>query len=118
MPKHPVVRGHPLHAMLSDLPVALVPAAFAASIAERAALSRETVFAARTANLVAFSTGAAAGAAGWWDWFLMPKEHPARKPALLHGFINGAVVATTGLALRKPSWRPWLLGAATLGLTV
>jgi hypothetical protein len=33
--RHPAVRGHPLHAILSDLPAALIPAAALAEFARR-----------------------------------------------------------------------------------
>ena len=35
LPKHPVVHGHPIHAILSDGPVVLIPVAIAAELWER-----------------------------------------------------------------------------------
>src|SRR5687768_13486215 len=74
--KHPVVHGHPLHAMLSDLPAALIPTALLAACAERARPRRETRFAAASATALALTSGIAASVVGWWDWRTMPKDHP------------------------------------------
>ena len=40
--KHPVVHGHPLHAIASDLPAALIPAALLAAAVERARPNERT----------------------------------------------------------------------------
>ena len=38
--RHPVVRGHPLHAIFTDAPITLIPLALAASVAARVRPSR------------------------------------------------------------------------------
>lgn len=103
--KHPVVKGHPLHAMLSDLPAALIPTALLAAAAERARPNAETRFAARSLTMLALLTAAAAGLVGWWDWLTIPQEHAARGPATTHGLLNTAGLVATGVAAVAPRRR-------------
>ena len=114
--KHPVVRGHPLHAILSDAPVALIPVAALAALADRTRAHR-----ARGASGSAVALAAAASVAalsvGWWDWLTIPREHEARSPATLHGLINTVVTTAVVAALPQRSRRLELLAAAT-GLLV
>lgn len=107
--KHPVVYGHPVHAILSDLPAALIPTALLAALAERARPSSETRFAARSAAALALASAVAAGAAGWWDWLTIPKDHPVRGPATTHGLLNTAGLAIGVVALVAPRRRLELL---------
>lgn len=103
--KHPVVKGHPLHAMLSDLPAALIPTALLAAAAERARPNAETRFAARSLTMLALLTAAVAGLVGWWDWLTIPQEHAARGPATTHGLLNTAGLVATGVAAVAPRRR-------------
>jgi uncharacterized membrane protein len=100
--RHPVVRGHPLHAMATDLPIGIVPLAFAASVAARLRRSRDTSFAADAAMAAALLSFAPAVLLGWWEWLTIPTSHEAHRPATNHGLINtaAAVLALGGL------WRP------------
>lgn len=107
--KHPVVHGHPLHAMLSDLPAALIPTALLAACAERARPASETRFAAASATALALVSGIAASAVGWWDWRTMPKDHPVRGPATTHGLLNTASLGIGLAALVVPRRRLELL---------
>jgi uncharacterized membrane protein len=107
--KHPVVYGHPLHAILSDLPAALIPTALLAALAERARPTSETRFAATSLCALALASGAAAGIAGWWDWLTMPADHPARGPATTHGLLNTAGLAVGAAAVVAPRRRLELL---------
>lgn len=103
--KHPVIKGHPLHAMLSDLPAALIPTALLAAAAERVRPNAETRFAARSVTMLAFLSAAAAGLVGWWDWLTIPQDHAARGPATTHGLLNSAGLVATGVAAFAPRWR-------------
>jgi len=112
LPKHPVVHGHPIHAILSDGPVILVPLAFAAELADRARKARGL----RLGDIVtagAAATGSSAAIVGWIDWLTIPPEHPARRPATIHGLINTAAVLAVVVALPSRPWRLRLLAAAT-----
>jgi len=118
--RHPVVHGHPLHAIASDFPVTLIPTAFTASLlagARRRPRGLETL-ASWTARS-AFIAAAAAGAAGWWDWLTMPSEHPSRRITTIHGLINTAALGGLGVAsLTSGHRRSAILGATTAGLLV
>lgn len=111
--RHPVVRGHPIHAMLSDLPAALVPTAFGFSALHALWRTDATRFAAASTTGLAFAGTLAAGAAGWWDWTTMPREHPAWRPGTLHGVLNTAGALAVAGAVVRPRKRTRLLAAAT-----
>lgn len=118
LPKHPVVRGHPIHAMLSDLPIGLLPAALTATVAARGGRRRSA--AARTSGVLTAMTaaaGATAAAFGIWDWLTIPRSHEAWWPATIHGSINVIGVGTLGAAVAFPRRRLELLcgvGAAAV----
>lgn len=115
--KQPVLRGHPLHAMLSDFPIALVPTALAAAALDRAGI-RGAHFAADGSARLAAASAAAAVLVGWWDWLLMPNEYPAKRPATVHGLLNTSVLAACVLAAVDRRRRLWALGTVigTLGI--
>jgi uncharacterized membrane protein len=116
--KHPVVHGHPLHAMLSDLPAALIPAALLAAAVERARPDERTRYAARTSTLLAFGAACLAGVVGWWDWLTIPGDHPVRSPATKHGLINTAGLAVGAAAILAPRRRLELLVVLNAALLV
>jgi uncharacterized membrane protein len=115
---HPVVHGHPLHAMLSDLPAALIPAALLAAAVERARPDRRTRYAARTSTVLAFGSACVAGVIGWWDWLTIPSDHPVRSPATTHGLINSAGLAIGAAAIVAPRRRLELLVTLNVALLV
>jgi uncharacterized membrane protein len=100
--RHPVVRGHPLHAMSTDLPIGILPLALAASVAARMRGSRGVTFAADAATAAAALSVAPAVLLGWWEWLTVPAEHEAHRPATTHGLVNSAAAAFVIAAL----WRP------------
>ena len=119
LPRQPVVRGHPLHAMLSDLPIGLLPAAIAS--ATLAAGRRKRSPLRRGADVLATMTlaaGASAAAAGVWDWLGIPRSHPAWWPATIHGAINLTNVAALGAAVAMPARRLPIYGAVAAGMLV
>ncbi len=118
--RHPVVRGHPVHAMASDLPVTLIPAAFTASLVagarRRPRASEQT---ASWITRIAAAAAAAAAAGGWWDWLTMPADHPARRTATWHGLVNSAGAGVVAAAVFSDGHRrSALLGLATGSLLV
>ena len=105
--------------MLSDLPIGLLPAAFAAAIAARRE-ERGTPLR-RGADAIAamtFAAGAGAAATGVWDWLTIPRTHPAWWPATLHGALNIANVAALGAAAALPRRRVGLYAAVGGGILV
>ncbi len=123
LPRHPVIHGHPIHAMLSDLPAALIPAAFLAELTCRVlggedGPGRAGKEVSNAATGAALAGAAAAGLTGWLDWLTMPTEHPAQKPATLHGIINTAGLLSLIGAATLPRWRLPFLGFATAAVMV
>jgi len=118
LPRHPVVHGHPIHAMLSDLPAALIPAAFLAELSRRVLADRNGRYLSDAATGAALAGAAAAGLAGWIDWLTMPTEHPAQKSATLHGLINTAGLLALIGAATLPRRRLPFLGFATVAVMV
>ena len=118
LPRHPVVHGHPIHAMLSDLPAALIPMAFLAEVSQRVLRGRGDRHLSNAATGAALAGATVAGLTGWIDWLTMPTEHPAQKPAMLHGLLNtGGILALIGAAM-LPKRRLPLLGVATVAVVV
>jgi uncharacterized membrane protein len=112
LPKHPVVHGHPIHAILSDGPVVLIPLAFGAALWGRTRKA-EGLRLGDVLTAGAAATGSSAAIVGWIDWLTIPPEHPARRPATIHGLINTAAVLAVAVALPSRPWRLRLLAAAT-----
>lgn len=113
LPRHPVIHGHPLHAILSDVPAALVPAALVAEVSQAMMPSRETRYLSDVTTGAAIVGAAAAGIMGWVDWFTMPTEHPAHRSATLHGLVNSGGLLALTAAVTKRRHRLPLLGIAT-----
>jgi len=99
--KQPVVKGHPLHAMLSDLPVG---ALLVSAVLDAIWLAHPTITWLHGAEITLAITliGAALAAlAGLWDWFGIPNDHPAKSLAATHGWTNTGwvVVALASLVV-------------------
>lgn len=102
--KDPIVKGHPVHAILSDLPIGTTTAAVAFDLMGMVTRRREWYFAANAALGAAVLSGSAAALVGFWDYQAVPPEHPARRTGAAHGYVNAA--ALTLLALSFGSrWR-------------
>ena len=130
--KQPVVKGHPLHAIMTDLPAAGFAFSYVFDLLSHLPLSSgrppavapvhavadtvadvtgpQTQFR-DTANAVyaaAYAGGAVAGVLGWWDFLNIPEGHPARQPAFVHGVMNSGLLVLGGVNLlarqRSPRW--------------
>jgi uncharacterized membrane protein len=116
LPKHPVVHGHPIHAILSDGPVVLIPLAVAAEVWDRTGRAgSRTRFGIRFADLVtaaAAASATAAGFVGWIDWLTIPPGHPVRTQATVHGVINSTALVAVAAALPAGGRRLPLLAVA------
>jgi uncharacterized membrane protein len=118
LPRHPVVHGHPIHATLSDGPIVLIPLALAIEAWRRRRNDEVSQPLSSIATRTAAAAAAAAGVGGWIDWLTIPREHPARTPATIHGAINTAgLVALIG-ASASSKRRLGLFASATAGLLV
>jgi uncharacterized membrane protein len=117
LPKHPVVHGHPVHAILSDGPVVLIPLAMAAELWDRNRATEGIRF----GDVVTAGAAAAAltaGIVGWIDWFTMPSDHPVRRPATIHGIINTTALIALAGAVPPGRRRLGLLAAAETAVLV
>jgi uncharacterized membrane protein len=115
--KHPVVHGHPVHAILSDGPAVLVPLALAVELWDLARRKGGSPLS-DTACASAAAAAASAGVVGWIDWLTIPGDHPARTPATIHGLINTAGIVAVLAAAGSRRLRLPLLTAATGGTLV
>ncbi len=106
--KDPLAKGHPLHAMLTDLPVGAMTVGIACDIAGFVSRNPKWRFAARAAHTGAFATGAVAAVLGLWDYQAVPQEHPARRVGALHGYLNAGVLTLllASLLARRESQAP------------
>lgn len=96
--KDPLIKGHPLHAMLSDLPVGTTTAAVAFDLMEMVTRRREWSFATRAALGAAVVSGGAAALVGLWDYQEVPHEHPARRVGTVHGWVNAGALSLLALS--------------------
>lgn len=120
--KDPLVKGHPLHALLTDVPVGMFVAGTTCDLIGLATRRPVWRFAARAAHTGAFLSGTAAALVGLWDYQAVPREHPARRMGALHGYINAGMLTLLlgSLALRREvdapaDGRPRLAAAALAG---
>lgn len=102
--KHPVIKGHPLHAILSDVPIGALMATVVLDAIWLARPSSTWLMAAEVTLLVTLGGAALAALAGLWDWFGIPREHAAKRLAAYHGWTNvaGVVLLVASLIVH---WR-------------
>jgi uncharacterized membrane protein len=91
--KAPLLRGHPLHAALTDLPIGLLAGGTACDLLALATRRSAWRFTARPAHTGAFTTCCVTALVGLWDYQAVPKEHPARRVGALHGYLNASMLA-------------------------
>jgi hypothetical protein len=111
------VHGHPIHAILSDGPAVLIPAALTVELWDRVRRNG-TSHLSDAVCATAAAAAASAGVVGWIDWLTIPTEHPARRPATLHGIINTAGIVAVVAAAGTRRLRLRLLAAATISTLV
>jgi uncharacterized membrane protein len=85
-----VIRGHPLHAVLSDVPIAATVLGVAFDLLGLLAGGHDWRFAALVTLAAALLGGIAAALVGWWDYQAVPRDHPSRRTGAVHGILNAA----------------------------
>src|SRR2546421_11002736 len=121
LPKiNPVFKGHPLHAMSTDFPAALIPTGFLFTAWGRLARNSDMEkagFLTTTAGVVGAFPTALFGLA---DYVQMEVDDPAQTTGLTHGLLNAAalglgIASLTGRSLKRPSSSRslWLGGLST-----
>jgi len=110
--------GHPLHPVLTDVPLGAWTAAFALDAIESISGRKELGAGADVAIAVGLVGAAGAAVTGLTDW--SETNGRARKVGLLHGMLNAGATAlyTTSLVLRRKNKRNAGLGFAMLGYAV
>jgi uncharacterized membrane protein len=106
-----------VHAILSDGPVILIPLAAAAELWDRVR-GADAPRLSGTVTGAAAAAASAAGIVGWIDWLTIPSDHPARRPATIHGIVNTGAVLAVIAALPARRHRFPLLAAATTAMFV
>lgn len=106
--KDPLIKGHPLHAIVTDLPVGMLVAGNAFDMIGLVSRKRPWRFAARAAHTGTLVSGGVAALLGLWDYQAVPREHPARRVGALHGYLNASMLSLvlSSLLLRRESRAP------------
>lgn len=112
--KDPLIKGHPVHAILSDLPVGTTTAGVAFDLLGLVTRRREWYFAARAALGLAALSGSAAALVGLWDYQAVPREHPARSTGAVHGYVNAGALSLLALSFvaRRAETAPSMVARA------
>jgi len=110
--------GHPLHVILTDVPIGAWTTAIAFDALDSMSTRREYRVAADTAVALGLAGAVGAAAAGLTDW--QDTDPPARRIGLVHGLLNVASVALFGSSLlaRRRGNRTTGRGLAALGHAV
>lgn len=106
--KDPLIKGHPLHAIITDVPVGTLVAGSAFDMLGLITRKYPWRFAARAAHTGALVSGGVAAILGLWDYQAVPPEHPARRVGALHGYLNASMLTLllSSLLLRRESRAP------------
>jgi uncharacterized membrane protein len=83
--------GHPLHVILTDIPIGVWTVAIAFDALDSMSARRQYRVAADTAVALGLAGAVGAAAAGLTDW--QDIDPPARRIGLVHGLLNAASVA-------------------------
>ena len=110
--------GHPLHVILTDIPIGAWTAALIFDGLDSISTRREYRFAADTAITLGLIGAVGAAATGLTDW--QDVDPPARRIGLFHGLLNVASVVLFGgsLVARRRGARATGCGLAALGYAI
>ncbi|HST53761.1 MAG TPA: Rieske 2Fe-2S domain-containing protein [Pyrinomonadaceae bacterium] len=110
--------GHPLHPVLTDVPIGAWTAALALDALETISGRKELAAGADAAIAVGLVGALGSAVTGLTDW--SETSGRARKVGLLHGLLNAGATAlyTTSLVMRRRKKRSAGLGLAMLGYAV
>jgi uncharacterized membrane protein len=113
--------GHPLHPQLIPMPVALLPASFVLDLAHLRSGHQGHADAAYYTLIGALIGGGAAAVAGFADYLHIPHRSESRRMALLHGWLNAAILGATAanvlLRRRRRASRTGLVLSAAANVT-
>src|SRR5207237_661197 len=104
LPKHPVVHGHPVHAILSGGPAVLIPVALAAEVWRRSRKDSASQKFSDVATLTATTAAASAAMVGCNDWQRRGREPLRQRVGRLP--TSSAVRHSSRLPERTPHQAP------------
>jgi uncharacterized membrane protein len=117
---NPVFRGHPLHAVLTDLPVALVPTGFGLSLLGWLRDDPRLEAAGYLNTVTGLAASVPTALTGLADYVQMEARDPAQQTGATHALLNTTAIVLGALSLRgRTLGRPrsrrglWLSGLAT-----
>lgn len=110
--------GHPLHSILTDIPIGAWTAAIVFDALDSLSPRRKSGLAADSAVALGLAGALAAASTGLTDW--QDIDPPARRIGLVHGFLNVASVVLFGASLfaRRTGNRASGRGLAAIGYAV
>src|SRR5213592_2785511 len=89
---NPVIMGHPLHALSTDLPAALIPTGFAFSLWGRIARQPDLEKAGYLNTAAGVAIAIPTALFGLADYLQMEVDDPAQTTGLTHGLLNMTVL--------------------------
>jgi uncharacterized membrane protein len=117
---NPVIKGHPLHAIMTDMPAALIPTGFTFSLLGRLTGRRELETAGYLNAMAGVGLAVPTAMLGIADYLQMEVRDPAQKTGFVHGILNAAaltlgVASLAGRSIKRPSSGRglWLGGLST-----
>lgn len=117
---NPVFKGHPLHAVLTDLPVALVPTGFGLSLLGYLTDDARLEAAGYLNTVTGLAASVPTALTGLADYVQMEATDPAQKTGATHALLNTTAIVLGALSLGgRTLGRPrsrrglWLGGLAT-----
>ncbi|MBA3823928.1 MAG: DUF2231 domain-containing protein [Ktedonobacterales bacterium] len=90
--KDPIVRGHPIHAVLTDVPIGALVGAVVFDALGLITRGDQWGFAAQATVGVALVGGIGAALVGLWDYQAVPRDSPTRSMGARHGILNTVVL--------------------------
>jgi uncharacterized membrane protein len=122
LPKiNPVFNGHPLHAISTDLPAALIPTGFAFSLWGRLAGDQDVERAGFLTTAAGVLSALPTALFGIADYLQMDVDDPAQPTGITHGLLNATalgvgIASLAGRSLRRPATSRglWLGGLSTM----
>jgi nitrite reductase/ring-hydroxylating ferredoxin subunit/uncharacterized membrane protein len=110
--------GHPLHVILTDLPIGAWTAGLVFDLLDSLSDRREFATAADTSLTIGVVGALGAAVTGLSDW--QDVDPPARRVGIVHAILNvsGVALFTASLVKRRQQSRSWGRGLALLGYAV
>lgn len=121
---NPVFRGHPLHALLTDLPATLLPTGFCLSLLGYLTDDPRLEAAGYLNTVTGLAAAVPTALTGLADYVQMEARDPAQKTGATHALLNTTAIVLGTLSLRgrslgQPRSRASLwLGGLTTGLVL